>query len=93
MKKYPKLVQVDARGQIVIPKDVRVALGLDESSGFYVYVTKTGIFLKQVEPPDISDDEDLKEIEQNAEKIGLDKKSLDKLKDDYSRNKGGLERI
>ena len=49
MSKYPILVQADKRGQIVIPKNIRLELGLDKKTGFTVYsVTKEGILLKKV---------------------------------------------
>ena len=57
MKKYPKLVQCDSRGQIVIPKDVRRELNIDEGTGFWVYtVTDEGILLKTIKPEDLDDD-------------------------------------
>ena len=37
MKKYPKVVQCDKRGQIVIPKDIRNELKIDEGTGFWMY--------------------------------------------------------
>jgi AbrB family looped-hinge helix DNA binding protein len=44
----PKIVQVDKRGQIVIPKDVRNKLNITEKSSFWVYsVTDKGILLKK----------------------------------------------
>lgn len=44
----PKIVQVDKRGQIVIPKEVREELGINSSSNFWVYsVTDEGILLKK----------------------------------------------
>jgi len=47
MKKYPKIVQVDKRGQIVIPKDVRKELNLSDSSLLWVYsIGREGLLLK-----------------------------------------------
>ncbi|MFT4303350.1 MAG: AbrB/MazE/SpoVT family DNA-binding domain-containing protein [Candidatus Woesearchaeota archaeon] len=44
----PKIVQVDKRGQIVIPKDVRNELGITDKTSFWVYsVTDEGILLKK----------------------------------------------
>ncbi|MCK5107914.1 MAG: hypothetical protein KAQ83_04255 [Nanoarchaeota archaeon] len=50
MKRYPTLVQCDKRGQIVIPKNMRLDLGIDSKKGFIVYsVTSEGILLKVVD--------------------------------------------
>ena len=44
----PKIIQVDKRGQIVIPKDVREQLKLNSKTNFWVYsVTDEGILLKK----------------------------------------------
>lgn len=48
-KKFPKIVQSDARGQIVIPKGIRNKLTLEEGAAFWVYEVDGGIFLKKVE--------------------------------------------
>ena len=49
MSKYPILVQADKRGQIVIPKNIRLELGINKKVGFTVYsITKEGILLKKV---------------------------------------------
>jgi AbrB family looped-hinge helix DNA binding protein len=91
MKKYPKLVQADSRGQIVIPKDVRTALGIDENTGFYLYaIPGEGVFLKQVEPEPL--EESTKELVENADKLGIDKHNLQKAAQHYN-TKGGLEEL
>lgn len=91
MKKYPKLVQADSRGQIVIPKDVRAALNIDENTGFYLYVIPgEGVFLKQVEPQSL--EESTKELTKNAETIGIDKKNIQKATKHYNK-KGGLQEL
>ncbi len=46
--KYPRVVQSDKRGQIVIPKSVRTELGINEGAAFWVYKTEDGIFLKKI---------------------------------------------
>ena len=93
MKRYPKLVQTDKRGQIVIPKDVRQALGIDETTGFYVYVIPgEGILLKQVEPEAL-DEKATKTLRENAKDIGMDTKNLDQAQEDYKHEKGGLEEL
>ena len=72
MKKYPKIVQCDGRGQIVIPKDMRSDLKIDEGTGFWLYsVTDEGILLKIVQPKELSDHQHiLDELESKSSKIG-----------------------
>ena len=54
MKKvFPRVVQCDKRGQIVIPKSVREELSLDEGAAFWVYKMEDGIFLKKIETPTV----------------------------------------
>jgi len=44
-----KIIQIDARGQIVIPKEIRKELDLGEGTGFFVLPVKgEGIFLKKI---------------------------------------------
>ena len=60
MKKFPKIVQADSRGQIVIPKDIRRELGIDEGTGFYMYtITDEGILLKKIENKELSDHKEI----------------------------------
>jgi AbrB family looped-hinge helix DNA binding protein len=91
MKKFPKIVQCDKRGQIVIPKDIRQELNIDESTGFYMYsITNEGILLKKIEDDSLEKNpEILKEIEEKAEKIGVSKKNINKTKEDYKKTKHG----
>ena len=49
MKKYPRVVQCDSRGQIVIPKNIRKELMIEEGAAFWMIQTEEGIFLKQIE--------------------------------------------
>jgi len=95
MKKYPRLVQCDSRGQIVIPKDVRRELGIEEGTGFFVYaVDEEGILLKKISRKELLEDLTLKKLEENADKIGLAKKSLKKTAENYkTTKKGNLEII
>jgi bifunctional DNA-binding transcriptional regulator/antitoxin component of YhaV-PrlF toxin-antitoxin module len=96
VKKYPKIIQCDKRGQIVIPIDIRRELGIDESTGFYMYsITEEGILLKKVEPKNFEDNEELlQELEEKADKIKLNPKNLEKTKKDYKKTKeGNLEII
>lgn len=91
MKRYPKLVQCDSRGQIVIPKDIRADLGIDENTGFFMYViTDEGILLKKVEAPELSDNKEIiDELNEKSDKIRLDRKNLRKSEESYKKNKSG----
>ena len=96
MKRYPKIVQCDNRGQIVIPKDVRQALEIEEGSGFYMFtIQDEGILLKKIPEEKLSEDDNLiKEIDEKADKIGLKKKNLKSSIENYkNNNKGGLEEL
>lgn len=90
MKKYPRIVQSDKRGQIVIPKDIREELGLEEGSAFWVYsVGDEGILLKKVEEKSIEDSKEVSEISEKAEKIGVSKKKISGTKERYKKSKRG----
>jgi AbrB family looped-hinge helix DNA binding protein len=91
MKKYPKIVQIDKRGQIVIPKDIRSDLGIDEGTGFWVYsVTDEGILLKKVESEPLDKQQKiLEELDDKAEKVGIDRKNLKRSVKKYRKTKEG----
>lgn len=93
MKKFPKLVQSDKRGQIVIPKDIRAELGIDEGTGFYMYsINEEGIFLKKIKDEDLDSSKELQEINDKAEKIDVDPNNITKTKKEYKKTtKGNLE--
>jgi AbrB family looped-hinge helix DNA binding protein len=95
MKKFPKLVQCDKRGQIVIPKEVRQDLGIEEGTGFYMYVvTEEGILLKKLEEPNLENDSSLQKLTEKAEKINMSKDNLNKTVEDYKKTKqGGFDLI
>lgn len=95
MKRFPKLLQADSRGQIVIPKEIRQELGIDESTGFFAYVIPgEGIFFKKVDAPELQDQPAVKELKEKAEKIGIKKKSLEQAEDEYKKErKGGFEEL
>jgi AbrB family looped-hinge helix DNA binding protein len=96
MKKYPKPIQCDERGQLVIPKDIRSDLGIEEGTGFLLYtITSEGILLKKIEPSPLDiHHEVLNEIEQKAEKLGLKKDNLKKSIKAYEKvTEGKLELI
>ncbi len=85
------MLQADKRGQIVIPKDIRQELAIDESTGFYAYaIPGEGILLKQVTPEPI--DESLEEIERYAERLGVSPQALKQTLEDYKKT-GGLEKL
>ncbi len=96
MKKYSKAIKCDERGQLVIPKDIRADLGIEEGTGFLMYMlTKEGILLRKIEsqPLDIHHDI-LNEIEQKADKLNIKKENLKKSIKDYEKIKeGNLELI
>ena len=96
MKKYPKIVQCDARGQIVIPKDVRQELEIDEGSAFWMYsITDEGILLKLVPKDELSEHSIvIDKIKEKSEAIGVSSKNVDKSVAEYKkRPKGRLEEI
>lgn len=96
MKRYAKIIQSDKRGQIVIPKDVRCELNLDEGSGFYLYVIENeGILLKTIPSKDLSENKHLiEEIEINADKINVKKQNIDKSLENYKRKaRGNFENL
>ncbi|MBU0756960.1 MAG: AbrB/MazE/SpoVT family DNA-binding domain-containing protein [Nanoarchaeota archaeon] len=96
MKKYPRIVQVDKRGQIVIPKEIRDELSIDETSGFFVYsISDEGILLKKIQPDSISySDPLILKLKEKASQLKLEPKNVDKTIDEYKKTKkGNLEII
>ena len=93
MKKYPKLVQCDKRGQIVIPKDIRAELKIGEGTGFWVYsILDEGILLKRTEPEPLEEDDAIKKVEEKVSKIKMNKANLRKTVKRYKkREQGRLE--
>lgn len=91
MKKYPKIVQCDKRGQIVIPKDLRLDLGIEEGSAFWMYsISDEGIFLKKLKPPELEEHKDaLNKLKEKSKKIGVDVKNIEKSKKVYKKTKKG----
>ncbi|RJQ17092.1 AbrB/MazE/SpoVT family DNA-binding domain-containing protein [Candidatus Woesearchaeota archaeon] len=80
MKKYARIVQCDERGQIVIPKEVRTALRVEEGTGFYVYtIEDEGFLLKIIPRKDLADhDKMVEEVKKNAQKLNIKKENIDK---------------
>ena len=96
MKKYSKIVQCDKRGQIVIPKDVRQELGVDEGSAFWMYsITDEGILLKLVPEEHLAEHSFvINKLKQKADKIGIPEEKIDKTVEQYKKKpKGRLEEI
>ncbi|MBN2142358.1 AbrB/MazE/SpoVT family DNA-binding domain-containing protein [Candidatus Woesearchaeota archaeon] len=94
MKRYPKLVQCDGRGQIVIPKEIRRDLGIDEGSGFWMYsILEEGILLKKLDAPELAQESKLLgEIKEKSVKIKVSKKNVEKSEKEYKKTrKGGLD--
>lgn len=95
MKKSPKLLQCDKRGQIVIPKEVRTLLNIEEGTGFWLYAIQNGgLFLKKVDKPSLDNHPELEELGTKADKLGFDKKDIESAVDQYKkRTEGGMELI
>ena len=91
MKKYPKLVQCDSRGQIVIPKDIRRDLRIDEGTGFWMYsVTDEGILLKKVDIKPLEDNTKiLDEIKAKSSKLKIKRENIEKSVKKYKKTKDG----
>lgn len=96
MKKYPKIVQCDKRGQIVIPKDIRQELELDEGSAFWMFsITDQGILLKRIPDEELSEHSIvLNQIKEKSGKVGIPKEHVDQTIKEYKKQpKGRLEEI
>lgn len=90
LERVPELARLSSKGQLVIPKDIRVQMKIKEGSVFAVISTKKGMLvLKKIEDPMLKEDllllnevEDAwKEIEKGRYvKIGKDEflKEMDK---------------
>lgn len=87
MKRYAKLLQMDERGQLVIPKDVRQEMGLDAGVGFALYaLDNEAILLKPIPMKDLEDHPELmRELETNLSKLKLSKKALEKAQQRYKK--------
>ena len=48
-----KVVQSDKKGQIVIPKQIRKLLNLEEGSAFWIYASNENIILEPIKKPKI----------------------------------------
>jgi len=78
MKRYAKVVQSDDRGQIVIPKDIRLELGLEQGASYALYVIdKEGIFLKTIPIKELGQHKSVKTLKANAKKVGIKERSIE----------------
>jgi AbrB family looped-hinge helix DNA binding protein len=96
MKKFARIVQTDARGQIVIPKEVRQDLGIEEGTGFFMYIIeKEGILLKTIPLKELHEHSHVvREIELNSEKIKVKKENIEKSVQNYKKQgKGNIHEI
>lgn len=89
MKKYAKIVQIDSRGQLVIPKEVRRELNIEPGTGFYLYVIENeGILLKILPSKELQEHSHIiKEIEINADKINIKQENIEKSIQNYKKSK------
>ena len=75
---------------------MREELGIDESSGFWMFsISKEGILLKLVDSPEINTESGvLKEVSEKAEKLGIKRERVEKTVKEYEKKKRGkLEEI
>jgi AbrB family looped-hinge helix DNA binding protein len=95
VKKYPKIVQADARGQIVIPKDIRNELKIDEGTGFYMYtISEEGILLKKIPAKELEEHKELLgELREKAAMIGIKKENVEKSVKEYKKSREGKMEI
>jgi AbrB family looped-hinge helix DNA binding protein len=57
LKEIPELTRLSSKGQIVIPKDIRVKMKIKEGSVFAVVSTKKGMLvMKKIEDPILKED-------------------------------------
>lgn len=91
MKRYAKLVQTDTRGQIVIPKEVRRELSIEEGDGFAIYVIENeGLFLKLLPAKGLAHhDKAVTTIKQHAPALNINKRNIDASLKHYERKRRG----
>lgn len=96
MKKYSKAVSCDKRGQIVIPKEVRKELFIDEGTAFWVFLFDgEGILLRRVADETLEHhDHVVRELYDKSDKLGIDKRNITKAIQNYmKKEKGGFKEI
>ena len=91
MKKYPKIVQCDQRGQIVIPKDIRNELKIDKGTGFWMFsIEDEGILLKKIPLEELNPgDRVVREIKEKSKVLGVKEKNMEKTLRKYKKTKEG----
>lgn len=73
-----EIASMGARGQIVIPFDIRQQMGLTQNEKFVVVCNKDTILLKKVTPPSFDNfDELIQKTREFAKKNNITKKDLD----------------
>jgi AbrB family looped-hinge helix DNA binding protein len=69
--------RLSSKGQVVIPEEVRKALGLKEGDQFVVIGKGDAVILKTISEPSLEDLEELlKEAQKQAKKAGLRKSDI-----------------
>jgi AbrB family looped-hinge helix DNA binding protein len=65
----PKISQIDNRGQIVIPKEIRQKLNISAGTGFYIYdLSNDGILLKKIPEVSVNIEQAQREIKRRFKK-------------------------
>jgi len=68
----PATTKMSSRGQVVIPEEVRTALGLEAGTQFVVVGEGDVVILKMVTPPDMSEFDDIiQEARRQARAAGM----------------------
>jgi len=96
MKRYPKEINCNSKGQIVVPREIRRELSIDEGTGFWIFMVQDeGILLKKIELPELGIHDALfAEMIDKSSKIGIDKRNIEKTIQSYKKiTKGDLEEI
>lgn len=72
--------KLSSKGQIVIPEDIREAMGFQAGDQFVVIAEKDVVILKSIAKPDMSAYNDLiKKTRKAAKQAGLTKAGLDEI--------------
>ena len=95
MRRFAKIVQVDSRGQFVIPKEVRQELGVNEGTGFYLYIIENeGILLKIIPSKQLSEHSHIiHEVQINADKLNIKKENIDSSIKNYKKEDKNFENL
>jgi AbrB family looped-hinge helix DNA binding protein len=75
----PSTTRMSSKGQVVIPEEIRVKLGLKAGTRFVVVGDRDVVILKTISPPAMSDFDDLvSRARKDARKAGLKRSSVQK---------------